>query len=291
MTLLETVQVHKKKINLKDFKRRTALDTDYHQFIDYPVRLVEDGRLIGIYLILPERADKLVDGLKNIKYLIADDRTQGLLSTSRTFGYKPRETMRTDFCSSASLARDDPTVHAQVCEFAKVCSQFYKETCPDLFQQHEEIAKEKIRPEWVIEGTPFTSGIINKNNPLKYHFDTGNFETVYSNMVAFKKYCSGGHLSIPEYDIGLEIANNSLLFFDGQKILHGVTPFKITQLGGYRFTIVYYTLKAMWNCLTVDEELVRIRAIKTQREKRRAEWTVQGGIDKTQFKQLGKIKK
>jgi hypothetical protein len=120
--------------------------------------------------------------------------------------------------------------------------------------------------DWKIGGTPFTSGIINKNNPLKYHFDAGNIGQVYSNMIAFKNDCEGGHLALPEFDIGLEISNRSVVFFDGQDILHGVTPFRLLSRDAYRYTIVYYTLKQMWNCKPLDEEIARIRTRKTERE-------------------------
>ena len=55
--------------------------------------------------------------------------------------------------------------------------------------------------------------------------------------------------------------------FDGQGIMHGVTPITYESPLSYRYSIVYYSLKQMWKCLTIDEELVRIRNKKTQREK------------------------
>jgi hypothetical protein len=126
-----------------------------------------------------------------------------------------------------------------------------------------------IKDDWKIEGTPFSSGIINKNNALKYHFDSGNIKQVYSNMVCFKKNCEGGYLVLPEFDVALEVANKSITFFDGQDIMHGVSPFKLKTYDGYRFTIVYYTLQQMWKCEPIDEEIVRIRNRRKERELRR----------------------
>ena len=89
-------------------------------------------------------------------------------------------------------------------------------------------------------------------------------------MLAFKKDTLGGFLSLPEYGIGLEIADNSVLIFDGQNITHGVTP--ITKLGkeSYRYTVVYYSLQQMWHCLTQEEELERVRNRRVESEGRRA---------------------
>jgi len=116
----------------------------------------------------------------------------------------------------------------------------------------------------------FTSGIVNENNPLKYHFDTGNFKDVFSCMVVFKNGVENGFLSLPEYDVGFQLPNNSIFLFDGQGILHGVTPITRQTPESYRYSVVYYSLKRMWQCLEIDEELARIRKKKTSRERARA---------------------
>ena len=115
----------------------------------------------------------------------------------------------------------------------------------------------------------YKSGIINKNNELKYHFDAGNFKGVMSNMVAFKGDVEGGHLAIPELDIALEIADNTLTIFNGQEILHGVTPIETQNEQSYRYTVVYYSLEQMWKCEPIDDEIVRIRESQQVKEKTR----------------------
>jgi hypothetical protein len=88
-------------------------------------------------------------------------------------------------------------------------------------------------------------------------------------MVGFKSNVKGGHLAIPEYDIGLEIANNSVVLFDGQKICHGVTPITLKSKNAYRYTVVYYTLQQMWKCQPITEEVARIKDERTALERRR----------------------
>ena len=193
-------------------------------------------------------------------------RTTGLRTTSTIFGFMPRETIRKDYCSATALAYENPAGHRIICDFAKTLSHYYKDFCPDMFTTHDNLVQQKIRPDWVIEGSPFTSGVVNKNNLLKYHFDGGNIKHVFSNMVCFKQDSSGGMLAIPEFDLLLEIANKSVLFFDGQAIMHGVTPFRINSVNGYRFTLVYYSLQQMWHCQPINEELARIKNRKTDRE-------------------------
>lgn len=88
--------------------------------------------------------------------------------------------------------------------------------------------------------------------------------------MVFKGDVTGGGLNVPEYDIHFTLADHSLLMFDGQGLLHGVTPFKLTKPGGYRYSIVYYSLRQMWNCLPPNAEVNRIRKLKTEREFKRA---------------------
>lgn len=258
----------RKKIDLKQFVKRTALPSDVKEIINESCIIREGGRTVVVYLVIDDIPVELVEVLKRIRYEHSN-RTSGLMTRSRIVGYRPRETIRKDFCSSTSLARESPRDHATVCNFAAVLAKYYARYCPEIYGEHAKLTSEKILKEWIIPDSPFTSGIINKNNALKYHFDAGNFESVYSNMVGFKKDCMGGHLTMPEFDVGLEIADKSITLFDGQDILHGVTPFELTSAEGYRFTVVYYTLKQMWNCLPVNEEVVRYREKRWERSQKR----------------------
>ncbi len=254
----------------KGYVKRMATEEDYNHFYDedFIAYDKDTGQLILVYFTLPKVSSALLAALHKTKYE-KSWRTAGLVTTSRIFGYRPREVKRNDFCSSASMASQHPAEHKLVCDFGKLLTKYYKKYCGDVYAKHAEITKEKVLPEWQIEDTPFTSGIINKNNELAYHYDRGNFSDLYSNMVAFKHNIQGGFLSIPEYDIGIKIANRSVLLFDGQKILHGVTPIKKLARDAYRYTIVYYTLKRMWGCKPVSKELARFRDKRTKIERER----------------------
>ncbi len=268
---MKTILVeHKQNFNHKDYIRRTALESDYSTLIKEDCTLMDrnSGNLLGVYLVMPKYSTKLLQALMKIKY-DKNKRLAGLITKSRIFGYKPREKIRNDFCTSSMLARESPKEHKIICDFAKVITKIYKRYCGEIYAEHANITKSKLLPEWTIKGTPFSSGIVNKNNALHYHYDSGNFKNVYSNMVAFKSNTKGGYLSLPEYDIGLEIATNSLLLFDGQRILHGVTPFKLLSENAYRYSIVYYSLQQMWKCEPLNEELARIKNVRTKLERKR----------------------
>ena len=249
---------------------RTALESDYTQFINEDCTLFDEdsGEIMGVYFTMPKTPSKLLIALMTVKYE-TNRRIAGLITHSRIFGYRPREQIRNTYCSSASLASKQPSQHAEIIQFAHVLTKYYKKFVPKMYKKHQGIADDNVLEDWMIKGTPFSSGIVNKNNELHYHYDAGNFKDVYSNMVAFKSNIKGGHLSIPEYGVGLEIATNSVLLFDGQKILHGVTPIKLLNKNSYRYTIVYYTLKAMWNCEPLTKEVLRYRKERTLLEKKR----------------------
>lgn len=257
-------------IDLHRFIRKSVLKTDFKFLITENTIVKEKGKPVLVYLVLDDIYDKpYSDTLKKMEF-VEGTRSQGLYVHTRNIGYMPRVTIRRDFCRSATLAYDDPVAHSLFCDLGIHLTKYYKRYCPEMFKFHSDKSK-TLSEEWKIEGTPFSSGIINRNNALKYHYDTGNIKGVYSNMVCFKKNCEDGYLSLPEFDFALEVANKSVTFFDGQDIMHGVSPFKLKTYDAYRFTIVYYTLQRMWGCKPVDEELARIRTRRKEREKRRLE--------------------
>lgn len=267
---LKVVRLKRRFINPRDYVKRGALESDFSTLLTESVIAIDDAteEILFVYKKLDFDTTEMVSALKRVDYQTST-RSNGLKTTSRVFGYLPRVPMRRDFCTTSSFARDQPSLHATVVKFGQLISSIYEEYTPETYAKHKKVMESSVLDEYEIKDTPFTSGIINKNNPLKYHFDSGNFEGMYSLMLGFKQDVSGGFLSIPDYDVGVEICNNSVFMFDGQEIMHGVTPIKRLSTRSHRFTVVYYSMKQIWNCLPLNEELARIRKIKTEREEKR----------------------
>lgn len=266
----EILQLNRLDIDYRDYKARSAKPEDYNFLITKPTIGVLNGKIQFIYDVIGNvDFNPLVKTIQKIKYM-ESERSGGLVTRSRTFGYRPRITFRSDFCSISSLANEMPDEHKIVSDYGKIVQNIYAQQNPETFERHKGLADEKLKDSWRIQDTVFTSGIINKNNPLRYHFDAGNFKDVSSCMLVFKKDVEGGHLALPEFGVGIELVNNSALIFDGQSILHGVTPIRKLSEDAHRYSIVYYSLKSIWNCLEVDDELARIRNVKTNRERVRA---------------------
>lgn len=258
-----------KNIDVKEYVKRSAQAEDIKRLISEDTLISVGGKPVILYKKLDWDFEPLRKCLLEIKYDIST-RSSGLKTTSKVFGYQPRIPMRRDFCTKTSLAHQAPKKNKLICEYGERVKEEYKKYFPVTFTDHSKWTEDNIREEWKIEKTPFTSGIVNKNNPLKYHFDAGNIENVCSCMLALKHSTSGGYLSLPELGIGLEIADKSLTIFDGQSWLHGVTPIKKLSENAHRFTVVYYTLQQMWKCEPLTDELARIRAVKSERERKRA---------------------
>lgn len=267
---MRILELTPKNINYKDYVKRSAKEGDYSLLINEPTVGVLNGKVKFIYDIITDRdMSDIVHACKTIKYQ-ESERSNGLVTRSRTFGYRPRITFRNDFCSISSLAGESAQAHTVIASYAKVVEEIYAKYNPETHTKHKQQVEETIKPQWKIEDSVFTSGIINKNNPLRYHFDAGNIPDVASCMLVFKQDIEGGYLAMPEYGVGVELVNNSILIFDGQSIMHGVTPIRQLSENAYRYSLVYYSLKSIWNCLPLDEEIARIRNKKTERERIRA---------------------
>lgn len=268
---MRIVEIQRVAINYKEYSKRSASFEDAPNLITEDTLFVENGRPLILYKKIDFADTKgLRQAVQRVKYA-ETTRTNGLKTQSAIFGYNPRNVIRKDYCSATAMSYNQPEEHEIIANFALELTELYKKTFPETFEAHQVEVEQKILPEWKMKGELFTSGICNKNNPLKYHFDGGNIKGVLSNMVVFKYKSQAGYLAIPELNITLECADNTVVLFDGQSILHGVTQIDNRFADSYRYTVVYYTLQQMWNCLPLQDEIKRIRQVHGKRERNRSE--------------------
>jgi hypothetical protein len=258
----------RKPIDKSQYVKRTALLSDVNQVITDDCIIYENNQPILFYTKIKEDTSPLRWAAKHMKYP-SGTRTNGLATQSKVFGYSPRIPMRNDYCTVSAMATQYPKNHHVITNFAEQLKGYYETYFPQKYKEHEEMVKEKVLEDWKIGNSPFTSGIVNKNNPLKYHYDSGNFKGMLSNMVVFKSDVEGGYLVIPELDLALEVADNTLTIFNGQDILHGVSPIEYKNSMSYRFSVVYYSLEQMWKCEPIQGEIERVRRAKTKKEQNR----------------------
>lgn len=267
-------------IKPKDFLRRSAQESDTTRVLSEPGVYCLDGKPTIIYGQLGGRYEEMLWAVRSLGLSHetrsakgghiqshAADRRKGL-GESRIVGFRPRIPFGQNFCSVASSLIDYPAQSKVIFEFAQLLNNIYGVYAPELAERHS-LGLSSISADWIIPGTRFTSGIVNRNNPLKYHFDRGNLEGVMSAMVVFRQLSEGGFLSLPSFNARFELKDHTFFLFDGQSHLHGVTPIKKLNAQGYRYSVVFYALRAMGKCGTLEEELQRARVEKRGRERRR----------------------
>lgn len=270
---MQTLTIKRKSVDLEQYVHRRADESDCSTLLKDEFKLIDEdsGEVVALYCKPSgetEAFNDIFDACRDVKYC-ADYRTNGLKTTSRIFGFNPRNAIRKDFCSVASLATEDPAIHQRILNGGTLAAKYYALHNQELYDNHLETTREKIVDDFRYADVPFTSGIINDNNPLCYHFDSGNFKHVWSAMIVLKHKIAGGYLAMPEYDVMVEVVNHSIFYFDGQAILHGVTPIKKLASDSRRFSLVYYSLQNMWNCQPLRQEIARARMRREAVEQRR----------------------
>jgi len=266
---MKTIVLKKQKVDPAKLKRKFAEERDCEEIIEGFFRLIDEetNELVAINAPISNEvaSQNLREALKAVKNWTVASRGSGLKTTSKVFGYQPRNPIRQrPFCHRGVLAKEQPQVHQMICDFAPIAEEIFKQENPKGYQAQRELMLEEVKPEWRIKGTMFTSGIANNNNALGYHRDRGNFEDYWSAMAVFRQNIEGGNLIVKDYGIKIKFSDASIFFFNGQKWWHGVTPIKKLSNEAYRYTVVYYALKEMWKCMSIEDELTY--AIKTRKE-------------------------
>ena len=228
----------------------------------------DTGEPIMAYLPLDREIVKQVrKAVLGLKSWGTAGRAGGWDSASRTFGMAPRKPFHgRESCRPTSMATDEPENHAVFVSLAEHLDKMLKEIAPKVWEEDMEVMN-RVADEWkMLDGSTWTSGVVNKSAALPYHRDSFNFE-VWSGMPVVRRGMRGGYLDLPEYDMTIECKDGWVLFFPGYLIVHGVTPLEPVQKDGYRFSVVYYSLKGMKDCFTYAVETAQGRKKRTEREK------------------------
>jgi hypothetical protein len=228
------------------------------------VRDAETGALVCVVARFPGDLARYRWGVLNLP-LDTTVRAGGIRNRSRVFGYSSRrELMRRNACRCSAAALEAPEAHSIVADSATELSAEVRRLAPERAEPDETLAKSMIDGDWLMGESWWTSGVLNFNSPLAYHFDANN-APVWNAMVSIRKGVRGGHLHVPAYDLVLACRDGDVAFFPAYQELHGVTPLKV-RADGYRFTAVYYTIEGMKNCLPVADEVAHGARGRTQAE-------------------------
>lgn len=190
----------------------------------------------------------------------------GLRNTSRTFGWTPRRPLYgREGCQPASMAIDNPETERVLDDWAGRLSTMLEAILPEQVQADRDRVS-AVDDDWKLRETHYTSGVINRSAQLPYHRDVFNYP-VWSAMPVLRRGVTGGYLSVPEYDLVVPCRDGWAVFFPGQQFVHGVTPMRQTAADGYRYSIVYYSLRGLKDCFTAALEAQYAVRRRTERER------------------------
>jgi len=189
-----------------------------------------------------------------------------LRTSDMSFGYRPYKPLFGMPSGALDFNKKYANWFNRLNDMTERVTEIYETISSDCFNRHKTMAQD-IRPEWLLKGGVFSQGIINNSVQHSYHYDRGNFKNTMSAMIVLKHKSTGGWLNLPALGVTLATEDSCIVFFDGQKILHGVTPIVNRYTSSKRFSIVWYTLAKMVNSLSADDEINKIR--KTDLKKHR----------------------
>lgn len=233
-----------------------------------------DGQPLLAYLRVWEPGDPQLEALRRLLLAVQikpSTRPNGMVVRSVLFGRRGRSMPRRDWCTQAVLDRDHPAVLRRLHDLGTELERRYAELAPATYDHHVAQAS-RVLPEWRLpEMACFTGGVINRDNAIAYHHDSGNFKATFSAMPVIRQDMDGGELVVPELGCYLPTADGTVTYFDGQSLLHGVTPLRKRKRTAHRFSVVFYSEVKLWQCLPPAAEVERIQQRRTERELRRAQ--------------------
>ena len=251
------------------------------------------GKLLVCYMpraISPELSDRLWPVLSPIKIATAnrsiasgsERRTVGNTTYSNqvlsaTLGAIEGQsgTARNAFCRLTNYDVTDKLFNDQnvkeMFSQVKAIAQAYE---PERYAAQESHAR-KILPDWMIEGTAWTTLTVNNSYPTGVHTDKGDLDAGVSCLLCLRRgEYTGGLLTFPEWGVGIDLQDGDLLLMDAHE-MHGNTEMKMISEDAERVSVVFYLRTNLTECGTAGEEADRREAARLRslerREKAQAE--------------------
>lgn len=226
--------------------------------------------------VLADLATELLHELNQVREWkgqgVWSERLSGIQSTSRHFGYTPPQPMRTRWaCQQAPFDREHPRASDLLRAAFDMADEVLRQHAPHAHELTHANVEGQVAPMWRIGSSAWTSGVINKTAALPYHRDANNIVKTWSAMLAARHDMQGGYLHLVDYDVWLSVPHGSISLFDGQSVLHGVSPMKPLSANARRYTMVAYARTAMKKCCPDGPAEARRAALAaTQADERKA---------------------
>lgn len=152
---------------------------------------------------------------------------------------------------------------------------YFGQEVPERYQSQMEFIH-KTHPDWVIEGTPFSTVTVNNNYPTGLHLDSGDLSAGFSTLAVLRRGSySGGVLVMPEYRVGVDMQMGDLILMDAHGSWHANTQIYCGDCGHpvgpaagdyshekagcqvERISIVCYYREKLFTCSDAEREAIR----------------------------------
>jgi len=255
------------------------------------------GTLLAIYLpgiLKGETLDGSYDVLHELRKTVSSNR--GLASGgTREKRYAEGAVTYAPNVSSAIIGSIDPGGQFRYCrltawsgkEWNKYRSLFplfqligrhFAENVPDRWTNQMRQVRD-THPDWIIEGTPFTTITVNNSYPTGVHTDSGDLDEGFSTLAVLRRGSySGGLFTFVENRVAVDMQHGDLILMDAHR-WHGNTAMTCNvcgeQMGAFRsgaprldhsetcgverISIVSYFRTKLTACGSQEEEQERAR--------------------------------
>lgn len=236
---------------------------------DDPYKIVDADTLQAVAICLkapPDLANRVASAFQSVPRSTVM-RGAGVRTASNTFGWAaPNAVIQRVAPARTRWAREWPEAHQPITDFAEWAWGALESVAdPDVWDRMVAY-RDRVHPDYRLGDSAWTSGIANDTVPLHYHHDRNNAPHSWSAMLCCRAGTSGGNLHIADYDAVLPVRDRDVLLFPGVDSVHGVTPITKRLRGGFRYTFVWYPVRAFIDAPGLDEALAAAQVRRTEVE-------------------------
>lgn len=178
---------------------------------------------------------------------------RGKLSNGSIVGYFGK-TARIPYCRMTAYTEANFSKFTQAFPIVRIVDRFYEALMPEAWGKQTE-AVIKSTQDFIIPNTSYSTITVNKNFRTALHYDAGDFEEGFGNLVVIRKgNYKGCYTSFPQYGAGVDAETGDILLMDVHQ-LHGNTPRIDITPNSVRLALVMYFRDDIQQCGTASEEL------------------------------------
>jgi hypothetical protein len=174
---------------------------------------------------------------------------------------------RIPYGRATSYTRDNFDKFKMAFPFLQTLSQGFKELLPWRYG-NQMAAANKLDPNYLVPGTPFTTITVNKTFRTACHYDAGDLTTGLSNLLTLSNTgnYSGCYLVAPEYRVAVNVRPGDLLLINNHEVMHGNTEIKVHDEISERISLVCYFREKMLELGSKQYEDTRFQFVEDRRK-------------------------